>query len=56
MPLPPKVLQAKERAPSPDFFIVSTLNSHWSLSRSLGTRQSSSFVPLKLFCMFFHFL
>jgi hypothetical protein len=33
---PPKVLQAKERAPTFDYFVVFTLDSHLSLSRSLG--------------------
>ncbi len=38
-PLPPKVLRAMERAPALDFFDVFTLNSHLSLSKSLGMRH-----------------
>jgi hypothetical protein len=40
MPLyPPKVLRTMERALTPNSSIVFTLNSHLSLSRSLGTHQ-----------------
>jgi hypothetical protein len=40
MPLyPPKVLWAKECAPTLDFFIVFTLDSHLSLSKSLRARH-----------------
>jgi len=35
----PKVMQAKERAPTPYYFDVFTLDLHLSLSRSLGARQ-----------------
>ncbi len=38
-PFIPKVLQARERAPTPCSFIVFTSNSHLSLSRSLGARH-----------------
>jgi hypothetical protein len=41
----PKVLRAKERAPTPYFFIVFTLDSHLNLSRSLGVRQLCSYPP-----------
>jgi hypothetical protein len=44
-PFTPKVLQAKEWPPTPYFFDVFTLNSHLSLSRSLGAHHTSpSFV------------
>jgi hypothetical protein len=40
MPLyPPQVLQAMERAPTPDYSVVFTLDSHLNLSRSLGACQ-----------------
>jgi hypothetical protein len=39
-PSTPKVLQAKECALTPYSFVIFTLDSHLSLSRSLGTDQA----------------
>ncbi len=39
----PKVLRARERAPTPYPFVVFTLDSHLSLLSSLGVRQHGSF-------------
>jgi len=41
-PFTPKVLQAKERAPTPYAFVVFTLGSHLNPSRSLGVRHSAT--------------
>jgi hypothetical protein len=38
-PFTPKVLRARECAPTPHSFVVFTSNSHLSLSRSLGARH-----------------
>ncbi len=39
-PLPPKMLRNKEHAPIFDFFVVFILDSHLSLSKSLGARKT----------------
>jgi hypothetical protein len=41
---PPKVLWARERAPTSDSLVVFTLDSHLSLSKSLGTSQNGFFM------------
>ncbi len=47
-PLPPKVLRVRERAPTPNSSVVFTLDSHLSLSKSLGLRQSMNRFKEKL--------
>jgi hypothetical protein len=52
-PLPTKMLPAREHAPTLDFSAIFTLDSHLSLSKSLGARhQGSSTLLLKMLGVF----
>jgi hypothetical protein len=41
------MLQAKEHAPTPCSSTISTLDSHWSLLKSLGARQFQEALQFK---------
>jgi hypothetical protein len=52
MPLYPKVLRARERAPTLYFSVVFTLDSHLSLSRRLENTLNCAFIFILFFYAF----